>query len=111
MTGLVLTVAHRMLLRPIFIAFAAVVPALMPARLGAQDARMALCSARQDGVYYLAAEQIGRSLRNPELEVRAIETKGSLDNLKRMARGDCDAAIVQRDALMIQTMQDLSNCL
>ena len=74
----------------------------------AQDAKMALCSARQHDLYYVVAEYIGQSLRKPGLEVQVIETRGSLDNINRMVRGDCDAAIVQRDALMIHAMHDVS---
>ena len=62
---------------------------------------MALCSARQGGVYYIAAEHIRQSMREPGLEIRVIETRVPLDNLNRMARGECDAAMAQRDALMV----------
>ena len=74
----------------------------------AQDAKMALCSARPDSVYYFAAETIAQSLREPGLEVEVIETSGSVDNLKRMARGECDAAMAQRNALMVFASANVS---
>jgi len=74
----------------------------------AQDTTMALCSARQDGVYYFAAERIGEAVREPGLEVQVVETRGSLDNLNRVEKGDCDAAIVQLDALMVYSMERVS---
>lgn len=84
--------------------------ALAAAAVGtaAQDARLVLCSAREDGVHRWAAERIGQSVREPGPAIRAVETKGSLDNLRRMAKGDCDAAIVQLDALMVYSMERVS---
>ena len=62
---------------------------------------LALCTARADGNYYAAGETI-RSRTNPDrLQMEIVETAGSVDNLERLAVGECDAAIVQIDAYLV----------
>lgn len=62
---------------------------------------LALCTARADGNYYAAGEAI-RARTNPDrLQITLVETEGSVDNLERLARGACDAAIVQLDAYLV----------
>ena len=62
---------------------------------------LSLCTARADGNYY-AAGQIIQSRANAErLRVELLETAGSVDNLARLARGECDAAIIQLDAYLV----------
>ena len=62
---------------------------------------LSLCTARADGNYY-AAGQIIKSRANAErLRIELRETAGSVDNLAKLARGECDAAIVQLDAYLV----------
>jgi TRAP transporter TAXI family solute receptor len=66
-----------------------------------QAAELSLCTARADGNYYAAGEII-RSRTNAErLNLALRETAGSVDNLGRLARRECDAAIVQLDAYLV----------
>lgn len=58
------------------------------------------CTGGAKGNYYYAGMAIGRAAAGT-LDVSVIETQGSIDNLKRMERGECDVAIVQEDALNI----------
>jgi uncharacterized protein len=61
---------------------------------------LSLCTARADGNYYAAGEEIRRHINGDKLQIALIETAGSVDNLNRLARGECDAAIVQLDAYL-----------
>jgi TRAP-type uncharacterized transport system substrate-binding protein len=75
----------------------------------AHAASLSLCTARADGNYFAAGEVI-RSRTNPDrLQIALIETAGSVDNLGRLARGECDAAIVQLDAYLVYQEANRSN--
>ncbi len=67
----------------------------------AHAASLSLCTARADGNYYAAGEAIRSRINADRLSLDLIETAGSVDNLKRLARGECDAAIVQLDAYLV----------
>jgi len=58
------------------------------------------CTGGAKGNYYFAGMAVGRATAGT-LNINVIETQGSIDNLKRMERGECDVAIVQEDALNI----------
>ena len=62
---------------------------------------LSLCTARADGNYYAAGEAIRARIDSDRLQLELIETAGSVDNLNRLARGECDAAIVQLDAYLV----------
>jgi TRAP transporter TAXI family solute receptor len=66
-----------------------------------QAADLTLCTARADGNYYAAGEIIRSRIDAELLNVSLRETAGSVDNLGRLARGECDAAIVQLDAYLV----------
>jgi TRAP transporter TAXI family solute receptor len=67
----------------------------------AQAAELALCTARADGNYFAAGEIIRSRINAERLKVGLRETAGSVDNLGKLARGECDAAIVQLDAYLV----------
>ena len=62
---------------------------------------LSLCTARADGNYYAAGEAIRSRLNADRLRLELLETAGSVDNLNKLARGECDAAIVQLDAYLV----------
>ena len=62
---------------------------------------LTLCTARADGNYYAAGEAIRSRLNADRLRLALLETAGSVDNLKKLALGECDAAIVQLDAYLV----------
>jgi TRAP transporter TAXI family solute receptor len=60
-----------------------------------------LATGNKRGNYYYSGSVIADQCRNTEVKVNVIETGGSLDNLKRLAKGEVDAAIVQADSLRV----------
>ncbi len=62
---------------------------------------LSLCTARADGNYYAAGEVIRSRINTDRLQLELLETAGSVDNLRRLAEGECDAAIVQIDAYLV----------
>lgn len=56
-----------------------------------------ICTAKSTGNYHFVGQQIKAQAKNI-LNVVLIETAGSMENLKRLDDGSCDAAIVQSDA-------------
>ena len=69
--------------------------------LHAAEATLNLCTAGPESAYL----EIGRAIAahaNPRyLVVKPVETAGSLDNMNRMSRGECGAAIAQVDAYLV----------
>jgi hypothetical protein len=70
----------------------------------AQDAAidpnsLRICAGSPDGNYTWAATQIGDRLKAGKIfeRVTIINTAGSLDNLRRLSRGECDMAFSQSD--------------
>lgn len=59
--------------------------------------KLHLCTAAQNGNYYFAGAQIAQQARGT-LDVDVLETRGSMENLERIEKGECDGAIVQSDA-------------
>jgi hypothetical protein len=62
---------------------------------------LSLCTARTDGNYYAAGQIIQARSDDQQLRLELLETAGSVDNLTKLARGECDAAIVQLDAYLV----------
>jgi len=60
-----------------------------------------LCTASADGNYHAAGESIRTRMNAERLNLQLLETAGSVDNLSRLASGECDAAIVQLDAYLV----------
>ncbi len=67
----------------------------------AEPAPLALCTAARDGAYHAAGEDLAKGADPSHLEIQVVETEGSMDNLKRLARDACGAAIVQSDAYLV----------
>lgn len=70
---------------------------------------LSLCTARSDGNYHAAGESIRARTDAGRLRLELIETAGSVDNLARLAAGECDAAIVQLDAYLVYQETNRSN--
>ena len=68
-----------------------------------------LCTATADGTYQAVGEAIRRQVSPDRLRIELVETTGSMDNLKRMARGRCDAAIAQVDAYLVYQQEHLAD--
>src|SRR4051812_23829970 len=60
-----------------------------------------LCTGKTTGNYYKAGTLVKQQLSSVEI----IATNGSMDNLQRLARGECDAAIAQSDAVFVYENQ------
>ena len=67
----------------------------------ADEPRTVLCGAEGDGVRALAAAVGGPSGGAAGLAVTPVESAGAKDSLMKLAGGDCDAAIVPLDMLML----------
>jgi TRAP transporter TAXI family solute receptor len=59
-----------------------------------------LCTGPDGGNYQLAAQEVTKWLRD-RLDVRLVETKGSVENLDRLGAKECDVAPVQDDAFRV----------
>jgi len=57
-----------------------------------------LCTGLQGLNYFWTGQEIAKQAKNI-LDIKVIPTKGSLENLAKLASNDCDVAIVQSDAL------------
>lgn len=68
------------------------------AEAGTEDSYR-LCTGRADGIYYRAGNILRARLRS----VQPVVTVGSLENLERVLRGECQGAFVQSDALLVYT--------
>jgi TRAP-type uncharacterized transport system substrate-binding protein len=56
-----------------------------------------LCTGRDDGNYFKA----GHELRKRAGNVEVLTSQGSLENLDRLVKGECQGAFVQSDALLV----------
>lgn len=59
-----------------------------------------LCSGADGGMYQKAVQEVLKQGKG-RLDIKAIETKGSIDNLEKLAAAECDAAPVQNDAFRV----------
>lgn len=59
--------------------------------------KLRLCAGSASGNYTFAANEIAKRLGNAFAEVQVITTGGSLDNMRKLAAGQCDMAFAQSD--------------
>ena len=67
----------------------------------AEEAPVNLCTAGPEGNYFAAGRDIATHANPQYVKVAVVETSGSMDNMQRMARKECGAAIVQSDAYLV----------
>ena len=73
---------------------------LVPTVVWADNTNLKLCTGSSKGNYYASGEEIKRQIARQNIEVELIETDGSMDNMQRMAKGECDAGFAQIDAYL-----------
>jgi uncharacterized protein len=64
-----------------------------------------LCTGGRDGNYEFSGIQIAQQAKGA-LNVAVVNTQGSLENLAKLEKGECDAAIVQNDAYGVYRKQN-----
>lgn len=69
-----------------------------------------ICSGGEKGNYFYSVNQIAQQSKGT-LDVTNVSTKGSMDNLQRLASGECDAAIIQSDAWGVYLQDNPSSAL
>jgi TRAP-type uncharacterized transport system substrate-binding protein len=84
--------------------------ATLPSLARAEPAKARLCTGVHDGNYEFAGIQIAQQAKG-SLAVEVVNTQGSLDNLARLDRDECDAAIVQSDAYGVYLKQNSRSAL
>lgn len=67
----------------------------------AVEAPVNLCTAGAKGNYFAAGREMAAAANPRFLKITVVETDGSMDNMQRMAKGECGAAIVQSDAFLV----------
>ncbi len=67
----------------------------------AREVDLRLCTAFATGNYHASGQEIARQVKSSGIGVQLVETTGSMDNLEKMAAGECDAGIVQKDAYLL----------
>ncbi len=68
----------------------------------AQETTLNFCTGGKKGNYFAAGKIIKKQLQGGDIKnFNVVSTKGSMDNLKRMAKGECDGGIVQADAYFV----------
>lgn len=65
-----------------------------------EDTKLRLCTGSPDGNYFASGQEIQRQLARQGVEVELVETDGSMDNMQRMAGGECDSGFAQIDAYL-----------
>lgn len=65
----------------------------------AQSKEFRLCTGSETGNYFKAGHMVKKV--SSSVKVNVVPTQGSLDNLARITRGECDGAFVQSDALLV----------
>lgn len=78
--------------------------ALSPDVMEAFKPEFRVCTGQVDGTY----KSVGNLYSNiaTNLNVKVVETKGSIENLQKINSGECDAALVQRDAYWVYIDQN-----
>jgi uncharacterized protein len=69
-----------------------------------------LCTGAHGGNYEFSGIQIAQQAKGA-LNVAIVNTQGSLDNLARLEKGECDAAVVQNDAYGVYRKQNSQSAL
>jgi TRAP-type uncharacterized transport system substrate-binding protein len=64
-----------------------------------KDHKMRICGGSEKGNYTKVANALGEQLKGNQVPYEVIFTKGSVDNLNRIAAGECDVGIAQNDAI------------
>jgi TRAP-type uncharacterized transport system substrate-binding protein len=103
-----------MICKSTFIAAAAVIAGLPTLALAQKPApslpTAKLCTGARDGNYDFSGIQIAQQAKGA-VDVVVVNTQGSLDNLAKLDKGDCDAAIVQSDAYGVYLKQNARSAL
>ncbi len=66
----------------------------------AENTKLKFCTGSLEGNYYASGEEIKRQVARQNIDVELIATDGSMDNMQRMAKGECDAGFAQIDAYL-----------
>lgn len=75
---------------------------LITPSFAAEAPSLRICTGGENGNYYKAGHEMANTLKGT-VAVEVIQTNGSLDNLRKLEAGECDAAIVQSDAYGVYT--------
>ena len=67
----------------------------------AVEAPLNLCTGGAEGNYFAAGTEMAAHANPRYLHITVVETQGSMDNLERLGRRECGAAIVQSDAFLV----------
>ena len=67
----------------------------------AEQAPLNLCTGGPEGNYFATGRDIAAHASPRYVKVTVVGTSGSMDNMQRLARRDCGAAIVQSDAYLV----------
>ena len=67
----------------------------------AGPATVNLCTGGPEGNYFATGRDIAAHVRREYVTVNVVETSGSMDNMRRLAKRECGAAIVQSDAYVV----------
>ena len=78
------------------------------AQSASEKAKMVLCGAEKDGVHSFTAGPIDQAAKEAGIAVTVAADPMSKVNLMKLAEGDCDAAIVQSDVLLLYKADHMS---
>lgn len=67
----------------------------------AAEAPLNLCTGGSESSFFEVGRAVAQHANPRYLAVTVAETSGSVDNMQRMSRGECGAAIVQNDAYLV----------
>ena len=67
----------------------------------AAEAPLTLCTAGPEGNYFATGRDMAARANPTYLKITVAQTSGSMDNMQRLARRECGAAIVQSDAYLV----------
>jgi TRAP transporter TAXI family solute receptor len=67
----------------------------------AAQAPLTLCTAGPEGNYFATGRDMAAHANPRYLKITVAQTSGSMDNMQRLARRECGAAIVQSDAYLV----------
>jgi TRAP-type uncharacterized transport system substrate-binding protein len=87
-------------MKRLYFSLAAVSALAIASATAASAGSMNLCTGGEKGNYYWSGNVIKQQAQGL-LDVNVLKTQGSIENLKKLASGECDAAIVQGDALRV----------
>ena len=68
-----------------------------------------MCTGSKSGVYYLAGQTLSNATDKNFLKIDVVSTRGSWQNLKFLAKGDCQIAVVQADAYALFSKRHASD--